>query len=94
MSRTYHESKSGEKLPAKTLKKRKDKKHFGFTSGTHSQFEEMKEYWRQRAQDPSDNLAQKRWEELKDKTYPEKGEDYVKYGYGNGMKKETKKKKK
>ena len=94
MSRTYHESKTGEKFPAKTRKRLKNKKQFGFTSGTHSDFEKFKEYWRKRAEDPSDEIAQRRWESLKDQTYPVPGEDYVKYGYGNGMKKETKKKKK
>lgn len=42
MSRTIHTFK-GKKFPAKTRKKQKDKKCFGFTSGTHSHFDELTE---------------------------------------------------
>jgi hypothetical protein len=72
MSRTKHiNERTGEEFPAKTKKAFKDKKHFGFTSGTHSQFDNAPEKYK------------------KGRTYPVKGEDYVKYGYGNGTNKEN-----
>lgn len=51
----------------KDAPKSKLKKHFGHTSGTHSNFEPTAE-----------------------KNYPVKNEDFIKYGYGNGTKKEKK----
>jgi hypothetical protein len=50
----------------KDAPKDKFKKDFGFTSGTHSQFDNAPEKYK------------------KGRTYPIKGEDYIKYGYGNG----------
>ena len=50
----------------KDAPKDKFKKDFGFTSGTHSRFDELTE------------------KQKKGQTYPIKGEDYIKYGYGNG----------
>ena len=86
MSKTYHTIK-GVKHPAKTAKKWKDKKHFGFTSGTHSQFEAAKEHYRIEFETtPEDSpwykSRKEKWEKLKNKSYPVKGKDYVKYGYG------------
>ena len=91
MSDTIHTFK-GEEFPAKTRKKIVDKKHFGFTSGTHSEFEKTKTCWEERAKDLDDKIAQRMWNKIKDKTYPIKGEDYIKYSYGNGTTKETKRK--
>ena len=48
MSRTKREFK-GKEYNDKSKKKKKDKKHFGFTSGTPSKFEETKEHWEERA---------------------------------------------
>jgi len=89
MSRTKREFK-GKEYNDKSKKKKKDKKHFGFTSGTHSKFEETKEHWEERAENENDEIAKRRTEKLKDKKYPVKGEDYIKYGYGNGSKKKIK----
>jgi hypothetical protein len=91
MSRTKHIFK-GVEYPAKTKRKLAEKKHFGHTSGTHSEFEKTKAYLKKEFErtDPSDAwyaLRKKRWEQIKDKAYPVAGEDYVKYGYGNGRNK-------
>jgi hypothetical protein len=96
MSDTTHTNEiTGEKFPAKTRKRRADKKHFGFTSGVHSRFEEHKAHlFKEFNETPIDNpwyeINKKRWEDIKDKTYPIRGEEYIKYSYGNGTTKETK----
>jgi hypothetical protein len=54
----------------KDAPKTKFKKDFGFTSGTHSKFDELPE-------------------DMKTGNYAVKGRDYIKYGYGNGTKKEN-----
>ena len=55
----------------KDAPKSKFKKHFGFASGTHSDFDNAPEKYK------------------KGRTYPEKGKDYVKYGYGKGVRKDN-----
>lgn len=82
----------GKEYPDKSQKKHKDVKSFGHTSGIHSQFEATKAHIKKEFEEtPVDSpwyeLRKKRWDEIKDRTYPEKGVDYVKYGYGNGSKK-------
>lgn len=83
MGKTTREYK-GDEYPDKSRKKPKtDRKSFGLTSGTHSQFEKAKVYWKDRHEaNPEDELAARMWKKYKDKTYPEKGVDFVKYGYG------------
>lgn len=91
MSRTHHEFR-GVLSPAKTKCKPKDKKFFGFTSGTHSGFKEpvwasdadRNQYLTEVSTFTSTTVER----ETKTKTYPEKGVDFVKYGYGNSTKKE------
>jgi len=90
MSRTKHIIK-GKEFPAKTPKKYKDRKHFGFTSGIHSQFELMKKIFKDRFEaEPNNPIAKMQWENVKDKAYPVKNVDFVKYGYGNGRNKNKK----
>lgn len=94
MSRTTQTFK-GKKYPAKTRKKLVDKKSMGFTSGLHSQFEKVKALLKKQFEetDPASPFyptIKRHWERIKDKTYPKKGVDYVKYGYGKGIKKENK----
>lgn len=91
MSRTTHIFK-GVSSQAKTRKKSKDKKNFGFTDGVHSKFEPVT----LAVDDRNDYLTDimlytdKTIErEVIQKTYPEKNIDYVKYGYGNGTKKQN-----
>ncbi len=78
----------GEQYPDKSKKRaKKDRKSFGWTSGTHSGFENAKTYWKERFEETSEDdvmypVVKKNWEHYKDKTYPEKGVDYVKHGYG------------
>lgn len=96
MSNTTREYK-GEEYPDKSKKKHKDVKRFGWTSGTHSNFEAAKAHLKKEFEEtpidsPLYEIRKKRWEEIKDKTYPEKGVDFVKYGYGNGSKKKIKNK--
>jgi hypothetical protein len=99
MSRTKHTFK-GKEFPAKTRKKVKDRKFFGFTSGTHSQFEEAKAHYKKVFEesnpetDPMYKIKKEQWERVKDKTYTEKNVDFVKYGYGQGKKNKVKKHKK
>ena len=86
MSRTLRNFK-GKKVRDKSSRKPNDKKFFGHTSGTHSRFEDQKQYIKKLFLDtPIDSiwykLNKKRWEEIKDKTYPEKNKDFKKYGYG------------
>ncbi len=77
----------GVEYPDKSQKKHKDVKHFGHTSGTHSRFEAVKAHYKKVFEetpidDPWYALNKGHWDDIKDKTYPEKGVDYVKYGYG------------
>lgn len=91
MSRTTHTFK-GIISPAKTRKKFKDKKNFGFTDGVHSKFkaeplgaDDRNEYLTDIMFYTDKTIAR----EVIQKTYPEKNIDYVKYGYGKGTKKEN-----
>jgi hypothetical protein len=59
-------------MPKKNMPKSKFKKHFGFTSGTHSQFDLLTD------------------EQKEGRNYPIKGKDFIKYGYGSGIKKSKK----
>jgi len=93
MSRSTHILK-GKYFPAKTRKKYKDRKHFGFTSGTHSHFEitlnpelaERNQYLTDVALFAGKSVER----ESTTKTYPVKGVDFIKYGYGKGTKKKVK----
>lgn len=93
MSRTKRSDGKGNKTIAdKSRRKHKDKKFFGFTSGTHSEFEKTKEIIKKEFEEtPIDSpwyaIRKKRWDKIKNKTYTVKGEDYVKYGYGQRKKK-------
>lgn len=77
----------------KSVKKKADRKHFGFTSGIHSAWEKYKADLKDRAEnDPNEKmrkLYQERYDKIKNKPAPVKGEDYIKYGYGK-QNKETK----
>jgi hypothetical protein len=95
MSRTLRKVKGKRVARDKSKRKPKDRKDFGYTSGTHSKWDEYKAELKKRAEDPNDPLREhyaQRYAEIKDKSYPEKGVDYIKYGYGK-QKKETKVKK-
>jgi len=83
MSRTKHVIK-GKEYPAKTKKKLKDKKFFGFTYGLHSEFENAKKAYEKDGR-PS---YKKRASEMG--IYPVKGKDFIKNGYGRGSKKKVK----
>ncbi len=96
MSRTLRKFK-GKEYPEKSRKKPKDKKHFGFTSGTHSQFENAKKIIKEELEnseidDPMREIKERKWDRIKNKTYPVVKVDFLKYGYGNGTKKENRSK--
>jgi hypothetical protein len=91
MSRTYHTYRD-QQLRAKTKRKRKNKKDFGFTDGQQIIKEPV---W---FGDSDRNLYLTELSLLtsttverdaSQKTYAVKNKDYVKYGYGNGTKKEN-----
>lgn len=87
MSRTKHSDKFGNEFPAKSKKKLKDKKWFGFTDGLHSKLEEVKMILEKQIKDnPNDLISIRQLERLKDKKYTVKGEDFIKYGYGQRRK--------
>jgi hypothetical protein len=93
MGKTIRHYKGTEYRDKSKKKSKNDRKSFGWTSGTHSGFEHAKTYWKDRYEaDADDEIAARMWDKYKDKTYPEKGEDFVKYGYGNGSKKKIKNK--
>lgn len=81
----------GKEYRDKSVKPYKHKKFFGFTSGVHSRFEDYKksvkdEFENTDVDNPFYPIIKKLWDKIKDKTHPIKGEDFIKYGYGNGMK--------
>jgi hypothetical protein len=94
MSRTIRKFQD-KTFPDKKRKDHKDVKHFGFTSGTHSQWEQSKKYLKAQYKDlPEDHLMRPLIKKRLDAmgTYPVKGEDFIKYGYGKGIRKENKSK--
>lgn len=83
MSRSKHIV-NGKEFPAKTRKKYKDRKFFGFTDGLHSQFENAKKAYEEDGRPTYKRIASEMG------TYPVKGKDFIKYGYGRGSKKKVK----
>jgi len=86
MSRTLRKVKGKRVARDKSKRKPKDVKDFGFTSGIHSQWEKYKADLKDMAANhPIEAMRkhyQERYDAVKDKAYPVKGVDYIKYGYG------------
>ena len=94
MSKTKRNDGKGGKVADKSRRKPKDRKFFGFTSGTHSQFEKAKEHYRKEFEntaidDPWYNLRKKHWDAIKDQAYPVKDKDFTKYGWGGNNRKKN-----
>lgn len=90
MSRTKHTFRNGE-FPAKTKRKLNDRKFFGFTDGVHSSFVAKSSDSDENIylQEVSDFVKVPIKKNENNRTYALPGIDYVKYGYGNGTKKEN-----
>jgi hypothetical protein len=80
MSKTLKEYK-GKKYKAKDPKKRKDKKHFGETSGSHSN--KLYNY----IEKDGRIVKQRKGKDAKADEAPVKGKDFIKYGYPFEMRK-------
>jgi hypothetical protein len=87
MSRTLRKDykSKGERVHRdKSSKKKQDRKSFGDTSGTHSQWEAAKDDLRKKIAEESNEtfkaMYQKRLDDMG--PYPVKGMDYIKYNYG------------